>query len=77
MLTMKKVGMVVCMPITSRLKKDRRIYLPIADHPSGIHGSILTFQIPNYDYFTRHGEIVGKVSTALLNNLIERAKGIF
>lgn len=73
----QQVKIVVCMPITSKEKSDRRIYLPIADHGSGIQGNIITFQIPNYDYVARHGEIVGQVSTTLLNELIERAKSIF
>ncbi|GAF37852.1 type II toxin-antitoxin system PemK/MazF family toxin [Lentilactobacillus farraginis] len=73
----QQVGMIVCMPITSRASQDRRIYLPIADQASGVHGSVITFQIPNYDYLARHAEIVGKISTAFLNQLIERAKSIF
>ncbi|GHP13301.1 hypothetical protein YK48G_07260 [Lentilactobacillus fungorum] len=72
-----ELNMVVCMPITSKTKTDHRIYLPIADHKSGIQGSVITFQIPNYDYKARHGEVVGQVSATLLNELIERAKNIF
>lgn len=73
----RQLGMVVCMPITSKTKSDRRIYLPIIDHASEIKESVITFQIPNYDYVARHGEIVGKVSTSFLNELIKRAKNIF
>lgn len=71
------IGMVVCMPITSKIKKDRRIYLPIADSNSGIKGSVITFQISNYDYQARHGEIVGHVTPRLLNELLLRASQIF
>lgn len=73
----QQLHMVVCMPITSKIKNDRRIYLPIADHDSVIQGNIITFQIPNYDYIARHGEVIGQVNTALLNELTERAKSIF
>ncbi len=73
----QQVHMVVCMPITSKIKQNRQIYLPIADQASGIHGSVITFQIPNYNYLARHGEVVGKVNAAFLNQLIERAKSIF
>lgn len=70
-------GMIVGMPITSKTMNDMRIYLPIANHESGIQGTIITFLIPNYDYTARHGEIVGKVPASTLNILLERVHHIF
>lgn len=71
------MGMIIGMPITSKVKHDHRIYVPVDDHASGISGSIITFQLPNYDFDARHGEIVGHVSASMLNELISRAKTIF
>lgn len=71
------MGMVVCMPITSKEKNDSRIYQPIVDCDSGISGSVITFQIPNYDYQARHGEIVGHIHARLLNDLLKKASQIF
>ncbi|WP_125582235.1 type II toxin-antitoxin system PemK/MazF family toxin [Levilactobacillus cerevisiae] len=71
------MGMVVCMPITSKIKTDERIYSPIVDHDSGISGSIITYQVPNYDFNARHGEIVGHIHAKLLNELLQKVKRIF
>lgn len=70
-------GMVVCMPITSKIHLDFRIAVPIRDSASGIQGSIITYQIPNYDFKARHGEIVGYISASTLSKLITMAKNIF
>ena len=71
------MGMVVCMPITSQKKSDARIYQAIVDYDSGINGSVITFQIPNYDYQARHREVVGHVHARLLNDLLQKASQIF
>jgi len=71
------MGMVVCMSITSKEKHDHQIYQEIADHASGVKGSVITFQIPNCDYQARHGKIVGRVHPRLLNDLLQRASQIF
>ena len=71
------MGMIIGMPITSKVKHDHRIYVPVDDHASGISGSIITFQLPNYNFDARHGEIVGHVSASMLNELISRTKTIF
>lgn len=39
------------MPLTHDLKKDNRgLYYRLADISSGISGSVVTFQISNYDF---------------------------
>ncbi len=39
------------MPLTHDLKKDNRgLYYSFADISSGISGSVVTFQISNYDF---------------------------
>lgn len=73
----QQTGMVVCMPITSKHVENRRMYAPIADFDSGIKGSIILFQVPNYDFVGRHGEVVGKISNTVLNRLIDFAKTIY
>ena len=56
------------MPLTHDLKKDNRgLYYRLADISSGISGSVITFFIPNYDFFGRHGKIVGHVSDKALD----------
>ena len=69
--------MIVGMPVTSKLLTDRRIFLPIADPASGVKGSIITYMIPNYDYIARHAEVVGKVTSSVLADLLQRAHSIF
>lgn len=65
------------MPITSKLLSNGRLYIQIAEPESGIKGSIITFMLPNYDYVARHGEVVGKVKTSMLIELLTRAKTVF
>ncbi|RMC46705.1 type II toxin-antitoxin system PemK/MazF family toxin [Lactobacillus sp. ESL0230] len=70
----QKTGLVVCMPLTHDLNKDNgELYYHIADINSGISGSVITFYMPNYDFFGRHGKIVGHVSDKDLDNLLSRA----
>ncbi|BDR57140.1 type II toxin-antitoxin system PemK/MazF family toxin [Xylocopilactobacillus apis] len=73
----KSTGMVVGMMVTSKFKNDQRLYLPISNNQPQIKGSIITYQIPNFDYQARHGKIIGQVSQDLLSELIFRAKNIF
>ena len=69
------------MPLTHDLKKDNRgLYYRLADISSGISGSVVTFQIsvvtfqmPNYDFSGRNGKIVGHVSDKDLDNLLSKA----
>ncbi|WP_370520777.1 hypothetical protein [Lactobacillus sp. M0396] len=47
----QKTGLVICMPLTHDFKKDNRgLYYRLADISSGISGSVVTFQMPNYDF---------------------------
>nr|SFZ88458.1 transcriptional modulator of MazE/toxin, MazF [Loigolactobacillus rennini] len=68
-------GLILGMPITSKIKTDQRLYLTIDE--KNIHGSIITFQLQNYDFTARKGQIVAHISDhALLNELINRAKNL-
>ena len=70
----QKTGLVICMPLTHDLKKDNRgLYYRLADISSGLSGSVVTFQMPNYDFFGRNGKIVGHVSDKDLDNLLSKA----
>lgn len=70
----QKTGLVICMPLTHGLNKDKgELYYHFADINSGVSGSIITFFMPNYDFFGRHGRIVGHVSDKDLDNLLSRA----
>jgi len=70
-------GMVVCMPITSKARSNYKLAVPIRDSASGVEGTVITYQIPNYDYEARNGEVVGHISSSMLNKLRELAKSIF
>lgn len=51
------------MLLTHGLNKDKgELYYHFADINSGVSGSVITFLIPNYDFFGRHGRIVGHIS---------------
>lgn len=47
------------------------------DEKSGIHGKIIMWQIPNYDYEARHARIVGHIDDRLLGELLQWAQNIF
>ncbi|VDG25053.1 hypothetical protein [Lactobacillus koreensis] [Lactiplantibacillus mudanjiangensis] len=69
-------GMIIGMPITSKLRNGP-MYVPIADIASGIHGSIVTYQMPNFDFEGRHGKIIGHLQPKIVKDLLKRAKQIF
>lgn len=69
-------GMIIGMPITSKLRVGPT-YVQVADVASGIHGSIITYQMQNYDFSGRHGEIIGKLSPSTVKDLTKRAKQVF
>jgi len=73
----RQTGMIVGMPITSKVGNDRRVFLPIADVDNGVRGSIITYMIPNYDYNARHAKVVGQVKPSILKELLQRAHQIF
>ena len=62
------------MPLTHDLKKDNRgLYYRLADISSAISGSVVTFQMSNYDFSGWNGKIVGHVSDKDLDNLLSKA----
>lgn len=69
-------GMIIGMPITSKLRNGP-MYVPIADIANGIHGSIVTYQMPNFDFEGRHGKIIGHLQPKIVKDLLKRAKQIF
>ncbi|BAP84866.1 cell growth regulatory protein [Paucilactobacillus hokkaidonensis JCM 18461] len=73
----QKTGMVSGMVITSTRFNNSDNYIEIADFKSGISGSIVTWQLPSYDYSARHGEIVGKINGKTLNMLIQKVVEIY
>ena len=71
-------GMLVGMVVTSTNRHlDPALHQQFMDLTSGVHGQIVMWQIPNYDYVSRHAEIKGHVSDKLLQDLRQRAKDIF
>lgn len=72
-----KTGLTISMPITSKNRNNKILYLPFVDVKSGIKGSIITWQMRNFDFVSRHGKIVGHVSPAVLDELLKRAFEIF
>ncbi|KRL54367.1 type II toxin-antitoxin system PemK/MazF family toxin [Furfurilactobacillus rossiae] len=70
-------GMVSGMPITHEMRDDNTRFMQFIDGTSGVHGSIILWQMPFYDFDGRHGRIVGHVSPRLLNTLLARVKDIF
>ncbi|WEV39668.1 type II toxin-antitoxin system PemK/MazF family toxin [Lactobacillus sp. ESL0681] len=70
----EKTGLVVCMLFTHDLNKGKaNLYYPIIDLASQLSGSVITFQMPNYDFQGRHGKIVGHVKEKDLEILLAKA----
>ncbi|MDF7639938.1 type II toxin-antitoxin system PemK/MazF family toxin [Lactobacillus sp. ESL0791] len=70
----QKTGLVVCMLMTHDVNKGNdALYYPIASHDANVVGSVITFQMPNYDFASRHGEIRGHVTPKDLDELLSRA----
>lgn len=70
--------MIVGMVVTSTKRYlDPALHKEFLDMNSGVHGKIIMWQIPNYDYAARHLKIVGHIKEKLLKELIQRAIDIF
>lgn len=70
----EKTGLVICMPITHDIKKNNNdLYYQIADIPSGVFGSVITYIMSNYDFSSRHGKVVGHVNDKDLDKLLSSA----
>nr|WP_235803629.1 type II toxin-antitoxin system PemK/MazF family toxin [Lentilactobacillus kisonensis] len=72
----RATGMVIGMVVTSKDFSDNDFYYAFADFESGIKGSVVTWQLPTYDFQARNGEIVGHTSEKLVQELRQRAIAI-
>lgn len=72
-----QTGLIIGMPITHRKFKRTDILIPINDQTSGIDGSIITYQMPNYDFAGRHGKVAGHMGRELINQLLPIAVGVY
>lgn len=74
----EQTGLVLGMGVTSesRTLENNALFIPFADQKSGVHGMISTINFSCFDFNSRNGEVVGKVSDAVLNRLLENAKFI-
>lgn len=70
-------GLIIGMPITHKKFQRTDILVPIKDEHSGIEGSIITYQMQNYDFQSRHGKIAGQVSKDFVEKLLPIAVGAF
>ncbi|MFD1441526.1 type II toxin-antitoxin system PemK/MazF family toxin [Lacticaseibacillus hegangensis] len=71
----KQTGLILGMPITHASSQREDIRPAIDDKKSGIHGSVITYQIQNYDFQARHGQVVGHVSHGYIMRLLPIAVG--
>ncbi|MGN1271671.1 type II toxin-antitoxin system PemK/MazF family toxin [uncultured Lactobacillus sp.] len=69
----QKTGMCYAMAITSK-HRARNTRLEILDFASKIHGDLLLYQVPEYDFISRNCEIVGHIKDEALFN---EAKEVF
>ncbi|MDV7758001.1 type II toxin-antitoxin system PemK/MazF family toxin [Liquorilactobacillus mali] len=74
----RATGMILAMPITtsSRYKSNPR-YLPIllaGGYKDGVKGYIALWQLQNFDYVSRNGEIVNQISDKTYKELLPYVK---
>ena len=72
--------MFVGMPITTTNRSGNARYLPLLINGSkrdGVKGYVVLWQLQNFDYEARRGEVVNSVSPAVLNRLLTQVKDIF
>lgn len=74
----EKTGLVLGMGVTSNSKmlKNNDLFISFADQKSGVHGLISTINFSCFDFVSRHGEVVGRVSETVLNKLLKNANFI-
>ncbi|WP_125713640.1 type II toxin-antitoxin system PemK/MazF family toxin [Companilactobacillus kedongensis] len=71
-------GLVTGMFISTSSKlKFPQMCIPIIDVKGGIHGNILTWSLPNFDYESRHAKVISKVNEKTLTNLLQQVKNIY
>lgn len=74
----RATGMILAMPITTspRYKNNPR-YLPIlltGGYKDGVKGYIALWQLQNFDYVSRNGEIVNQISDKTYKELLPYVK---
>jgi len=74
----QKTGLVLGMGVTSSSKmlENNSLFVPFADQESGVHGMISTINFSCFDFDSRNGEVVGRVSDTILNKLLKNANFI-
>lgn len=73
----RNTGLIIGMPITHKKYSRIDILIPLEDPKSGINGSVITYQMQNFDFQARHGKIVGKVSHHFIQQILPIAVGAF
>ncbi|MFD1418900.1 type II toxin-antitoxin system PemK/MazF family toxin [Companilactobacillus keshanensis] len=73
-----QTGLVLGMGVTSNSKmlENNNLFVPFADQISGVKGMISTINFSCFDFDTRNGKVVGKVSEIVLNKLLKNANFI-
>ncbi|MFC6295865.1 type II toxin-antitoxin system PemK/MazF family toxin [Lactiplantibacillus daoliensis] len=66
-------GLILAMPITTVEKyRNNGHYMPIlisGNHDTGVKGYVVLWQLQNFDYASRNGRVVNRVSTQFFNRL--------
>ncbi|WP_367297432.1 type II toxin-antitoxin system PemK/MazF family toxin [Loigolactobacillus coryniformis] len=74
----RATGMILAMPITTALKyTNNPRYLPIlltGGNKSGVKGFIALWQLQNFDFRSRNGEIVNRISDRTYKDLLPYVK---
>lgn len=77
----KATHMIIGMPITTSSKyenndKYKKILVSSSNNHSMVHGYVVLWQLLNYDFDSRRGEIVNEVSQKYLKDLMKYVKDI-
>ncbi|WP_288760335.1 type II toxin-antitoxin system PemK/MazF family toxin [uncultured Lacticaseibacillus sp.] len=70
-------GLIIGMPITHAKSNQEQIRPPINDQKSGISGSVITYQMQNYDFEAGNGKVVGRMPRSYVQMLLPIAVGAF
>lgn len=72
-----QTGLILGMPITHAGSQREDIRPAINDKKSGIRGSVIAYQIQNYDFRARHGKVIGHMPNSYVMRLLPIAVGAF
>lgn len=74
----RATGMILAMPITTSLRyMNNPRYFPIlltGGHKSGVKGFIALWQLQNFDFISRNGEVVNQISDKTYKELLPYVK---